>query len=65
MIGEQGRLQFRAEAINAFNTPQFGAPAGLSWIGPDSIIPDAPRVGEIRGLRQPMRIMQFGLKLYF
>lgn len=65
LIGEQGRLQFRAEAINAFNTPQFGAPNGLSWIGPDSIIPDAPRVGEIRGLRQPMRIMQFGLKLYF
>ena len=64
-LGEAGRLQFRVEAFNAFNTPQFGAPNGLGWVSQDSIVPDAPRVGEIRNLRQPMRIFQFGIKLYF
>jgi len=65
-LGEQGRLQFRAEAFNAFNTPQFGAPnrSGL-WVSLDAVLPDAPRIGEIRSLRLPMRIFQLGLKLYF
>jgi hypothetical protein len=64
-LGDQGRLQFRGEAFNAFNTPQFGTPNGLSYAGLDSVIPDAPRVGEIRSLRSPMRIFQVALKLYF
>jgi hypothetical protein len=64
-LGEKGRLQFRAEGFNFFNTPQFGQPNGISFATNDSIIPDAPRVGEIRSLRQPMRIFQWGLKLYF
>jgi hypothetical protein len=65
VVREGTRLQFRAEAFNAFNTPQFGVPNGLSYVSSDSVIPDGPRVGEIRSLRQPMRIFQFGLKLYF
>ncbi|MBM3728594.1 MAG: hypothetical protein FJW40_24615 [Acidobacteria bacterium] len=65
MLGDQGRLQLRAEAFNAFNTPQFGRPNGLGWAGLDSVIPDAPRVGEIRGLRNSMRIFQLALKIYF
>lgn len=64
-LGDKGRLQFRMEGFNIFNTPQFGQPNGLGYTSNDSVIPDAPRVGEIRGLRQPMRIIQFGLKLYF
>lgn len=64
-LGEAGRIQFRAEGFNAFNTPQFGVPNGLSYINQDSIVPDAPRVGEIRSLRLPMRIFQFGAKVYF
>lgn len=64
-LGERGRIQFRAEAFNALNTPQFGTPNGLGYVGSDSLVPDAPRVGEIRSLRQPMRLMQFGLKLMF
>jgi hypothetical protein len=64
-LGESGRLQFRAELFNAFNTPQFGQPSGISFTTLDSIVPDGPRDGEIRSLRLPMRIIQFGLKLYF
>jgi hypothetical protein len=64
-LGDRARIQFRAEAFNALNTPQYGQPNGLNYATNDSIIPDAPRVGEARSLRQPMRIFQFGLKLYF
>jgi len=64
-LGEQGRIQFRGEAFNAFNTPQFGTPNGLSYAGLDSLVPDGPRVGEIRSLRNNMRIFQIGLKVYF
>jgi hypothetical protein len=64
-LGERARVQFRAEAFNAFNTPQFGRPNGLSYASLDSVVPDGPRVGEIRGLRLPMRIFQMGLKVYF
>jgi hypothetical protein len=64
-LRERTRIQFRAEAFNAFNTPQFGRPNGLSYVGLDSLIPDGPRVGEVRSLRGPMRIFQLGLKVYF
>ena len=64
-ITESTKIQFRAEAFNALNTPYFGDPnnAGFSTI--NSITPDAPRVGEIRSLRTAMRIVQFGLKIFF
>jgi hypothetical protein len=62
---ERYRFQFRSEFFNAFNTPYFGQPNGIGWTSNDAIVPDAPRQGEIRGLRAPMRIVQFGLKFFF
>src|SRR5439155_1177983 len=64
-LGEAGRFQFRVEMFNTFNTPQFGQPNGISFASQDSIVPDGPRDGEIRSLRVPMRIIQFGTKFYF
>jgi hypothetical protein len=64
-LGEASRLQFRAEFFNIFNTPQFGQPQGISFASLDSVVPDGPRNAEVRSLRLPMRVIQFGLKLYF
>jgi hypothetical protein len=62
---ERYRLQIRWEAFNALNTPYFGAPNGLSFANQNALIGDAGRAGEIRSIRTPMRIMQFGLKFFF
>lgn len=63
-LGPEGsRLQFRLEAFNALNTPYFGTPNGIGFQTNDSVTPDAPRMGEIRSLAAPMRILQLALKL--
>jgi hypothetical protein len=62
---ERWKLQFRSEFFNAFNTPYFGDPVNIGFSSVNSITPDAPRMGEVRGLRNPMRIIQFALKLSF
>lgn len=64
-VTEAIKIQFRAEAFNTFNTPYFGAPTNLGFATPNSVTPDAPRVGEIRSLRAAMRVLQFGLKFSF
>ncbi len=64
-IREGYKLQFRSEFFNAFNNPYFGGPNGIGFQSPDSIVPDGVRMAEVRGLRTPMRIIQFGLKLFF
>jgi hypothetical protein len=64
-VTEQVRFQFRAEAVNAFNTPYFGDPGGIGFSNLNQLTPDGVRMAEIRSLRTPMRIMQFSLKLYF
>lgn len=62
---ERFTFQFRAEALNATNTPFFSDPGGISFSNANQLTPDGARMAESRGLRTPMRIMQFGLKLMF
>jgi len=55
-LGEGSRLEFRAEAFNLFNTPQFGNPnAALG----------NPAFGTIGGTARSNRQMQLGLRLLF
>ncbi|MGH9338493.1 MAG: TonB-dependent receptor domain-containing protein [Acidobacteriota bacterium] len=60
---EETRLQLRLEAFNALNTPYFGNPVGIGFQTNDTIVPDAPRMGEIRSLAAPMRIIQVAAKV--
>ena len=60
---DQLRLQLRVEAFNVLNTPYFGNPQGIGFSSAETIVPDAPRMGEIRSLAGDMRRMQLGLKL--
>ena len=55
-MGEERRLQFRYEAFNLLNTPQFGAPSRILG-GAD--------FGRISSTVINNREMQFGLKFYF
>jgi hypothetical protein len=55
-IGEAGRLEFRGEAFNLFNTPQLGTPGAA--LG-------NPGFGVIGGTARPNRQMQLGLRLLF
>ena len=64
-LSESVRVQFRSEFFNAFNTPYFNRPNGISYSNSTQLTPDGVRDGEIRRLRTPMRIIQFGLKLFF
>ena len=50
------RLEFRAEALNAFNHVQFSAPH--TTVGDDNF-------GQIDSQANSPREVQFGLKLYF
>ena len=55
-IGESSRAEFRVEAFNVFNTPQFGQPnAALG----------NPAFGTIGGTARPNRQMQLGLRILF
>ncbi len=55
-LGESGRLEFRGEAFNLFNTPQFGTPGAA--LG-------NPGFGVIGGTARSNRQMQLGLRLIF
>jgi hypothetical protein len=60
---ENTKLQLRLEAFNALNTPYFGIPSSVGFTSVNSVIPDAPRMGEIRSLEGPMRTVQLGVKV--
>lgn len=55
-LGEQGRLDFRTELINAFNTPILSMPRFGSFDG---------KFGSITSTAQSNRNIQFGLKILF
>lgn len=55
-INDTSRLEFRAEAFNSFNTPQFGIPGATL---------QTPQFGVIGGTASPNRQLQFGLRLIF
>ncbi len=55
-LSERLRLQFRAEAFNAFNVTNFGNPGGT--VG-------TANFGRITGTASPQRSIQLGLKLNF
>ncbi|MCC6538199.1 MAG: TonB-dependent receptor [Bryobacterales bacterium] len=52
--GERSRVEFRAEAFNLFNTPQFGVP---------NAVLGNPAFGTIGGTARSNRQMQLGLRL--
>jgi hypothetical protein len=54
-VGARTRLQFRAEAFNVFNHPNFGLPAADL---------NSPSFGQILSAG-PARLLQFALKLSF
>jgi hypothetical protein len=55
-INDASRLEFRAEAFNSFNTPQFGIPGATL---------QTAQFGVISSTASPNRQLQFGLKLLF
>jgi len=55
---ETTRLQFRAEAFNTLNNPQFGQPGNLNYQNPKTF-------ASITTLRNGPRLLQFALKLSF
>jgi len=55
-FGDRWRLQYRAEAFNAFNNTNFGNPGGAVT---------TPNFGRILGTQSQQRSIQMGLKLYY
>jgi hypothetical protein len=55
-ISERAKLQFRADAFNTFNHPNFAAP--------DATVGD-PSMGQVFSTSIDNRRMQFGLRLFF
>ncbi|MBT9332325.1 TonB-dependent receptor [Paracidobacterium acidisoli] len=56
--GESTYLQFRAEAYNLMNHPQFSNPGSLNYTSPNTF-------ASITSVRNPSRIVQLALKLYY
>ena len=57
-FNESTRLQFRAEAFNLANHPQFDNPSTLNYLNTSTF-------GQITNDRGQQRLLQFALKLYY
>jgi hypothetical protein len=57
-LAEKASLQFRVEAFNTLNTPQFAQPGSLNFTNQTAF-------SSITGLRNTARLLQFALKLSF
>ena len=57
-LNEARYFQFRAEAFNAFNNPQFNPPGNLNFLSPANF-------AQINSVRNTGREMQLALKFYF
>jgi hypothetical protein len=64
-LGERYVLQFRAEAFNLFNHPNFGAPQLLAFVGERDNEAPLPSLGRIRSTVTSARQIQLGLRLSF
>ncbi|MDQ2947924.1 MAG: hypothetical protein M3Y27_18660, partial [Acidobacteriota bacterium] len=73
VLGEAGRLQFRADFFNAFNHANLGSPEGLASVGPGSTFGQAllgrqgvqPSFPSAAPLDQLARQVQLQLKIIF
>ncbi|HTF65628.1 MAG TPA: carboxypeptidase regulatory-like domain-containing protein [Edaphobacter sp.] len=57
-VSDSIRLQFRAEAFDATNTPAFGQPGNLNFTVPTNF-------SQITGTKNGPRVVQFALKLFY
>jgi hypothetical protein len=62
-ITEGFKLQFRAEAFNATNTPHFAAPANTNVSNPDFLVITGTRQFGREGIDE--RVFRFGLRIAF
>ena len=63
-LPRETRLEFRAEAFNLFNTAEFGNPSNTSGFNSTDAA-NSNQFSTITSLRNPPRLLQFAMKLYF
>ena len=64
-LGDEGRIQFRAESFNLFNRSNFGVPALLAFAGARDGEPPFGSLGLIRSTVTSSRQIQLGLRIQF
>jgi len=65
MLGEAGRLEFRAEFFNLLNRANFGLPNGTIFAANVSNETPLSNAGQILYTNTPSRQIQFGVKILF
>jgi hypothetical protein len=65
MLGEAGRLEFRAEFFNLLNRANFGLPNGTIFAANVSNETPVSNAGQILYTNTPSRQIQFGVKILF